>query len=253
MGDGARDSQSLLSVRDLRRSFGGNEVVRGVSFDIAAGEVVALIGPNGAGKSTCFNMLNGQLRPDSGRILLDGSDIAGSPPERIWRQGVGRGFQIAETFRSMSVSDNIRSALLAKQRATWRLFRPASRLFSAEIDTLLRRVGLEAQADTNCATLAYGDLKRLELALAIANEPRLLLLDEPTSGMTGSDRRTMMDLVLALARDSGCAVLFTEHDIDTVFRVAGRIMVMDKGELIAQGDAGAIRADSRVRSAYLGE
>lgn len=244
---------TLLAVRDLTKSFGGNEVVRGVSFDVAPGEIVALIGPNGAGKSTCFNMLNGQLRPDRGQVLLDGTDIAGWPPDRIWRHGVGRGFQIAETFRSMTVRDNIRAALLARNRAVWRFFRPADDLFAAGTGRLLHRVGLDGLADRSCAALAYGDLKRLELALAISNEPRLLLLDEPTSGMAGSDRRTIMDLLVTVVRESGCAVLFTEHDIEAVFRIADRIMVLDRGDLIAKGDAASIRTNSRVRTAYLGE
>lgn len=244
---------TLLSVRDLTKSFGGNEVVRGVCFDVAPGEIVALIGPNGAGKSTCFNMLNGQLRPDRGQVLLDGTDIAGWPPDRIWRMGIGRGFQIAQVFGSMTVCDNLRAALLARSRAVWRFLRPADRLLTAETDRLLLRVGLDGLAERSCGTLAYGDLKRLELALAISNEPRLLLLDEPTSGMTGADRRTIMDLVVELVRETGCAVLFTEHDIDAVFRIADRIMVLDRGDLIAEGDAAAIRGNSRVRTAYLGE
>jgi branched-chain amino acid transport system ATP-binding protein len=242
----------LLSVHRLSKAFGGNEVVRDVSFDVAAGEVVALIGPNGAGKTTCFNLLNGQIRPDVGQILLDGTNIASRAPDQIWRRGVGRGFQIAATFGSMTVRDNVRTALISRHRAVWRFFQPASKLFSQETDALLDRVGLTHLAARGCGTLAYGDLKRLELALAMSNRPRLLLVDEPTSGMTPSDRRAIMNLLLTLVRESGCAVLFTEHDTEAVFRTADRIMVMDKGELIAEGDAASIRANSRVRTAYLG-
>ena len=244
---------TLLSIRDLAKAFGGHQAVRGISFSVAAGEVVALIGPNGAGKTTCFNMLNGQIRPDRGQIVLDGTDVAGSAPERMWRLGVGRGFQIAATFASMTVRDNIRTALLSRHRAVWRFFRPASGLFTAEADAMLDRVGLRDLAGRSCGTLAYGDLKRLELALAISNAPRLLLADEPTAGMTLADRRAAMDLLVAVARQEGCAVVFTEHDTDTVFRVADRILVMDKGELIAEGNAAAIRANPRVRTAYLGD
>ncbi|HBK05722.1 MAG TPA: ABC transporter ATP-binding protein [Acetobacteraceae bacterium] len=244
---------TLLSVQYLTKAFGGNEVVRGISFDVAAGEVVALIGPNGAGKTTCFNMLNGQIRPDSGMITLGGETITGWAPDRIWRFGVGRGFQIAATFGSMTVRDNVRTALLSRHRAVWRFFRPASDMFTAEAEALLDRVGLRGLAEQGCGTLAYGDLKRLELALAISNKPRLLLVDEPTAGMTPPDRRAVMDLLLGLAREGGCAVLFTEHDTDMVFRSADRILVMDKGELIAEGDAASIRANSRVRTAYLGD
>jgi branched-chain amino acid transport system ATP-binding protein len=243
---------TLLSVQRLKKTFGGNEVVRGISFDIAPGEIVALIGPNGAGKTTCFNMLNGQIRPDSGRVALAGQEITGWTPDRIWRLGVGRGFQVAATFGSMTVRDNVRVALLSRHRRVWRFFRPAANLFTPEADALLQRVGLSALAEQGSGTLAYGDLKRLELALAVANAPRLLLVDEPTAGMTPSDRRSVMDLLLALARQDGCAVLFTEHDTDMVFRCADRILVMDRGELIAQGDAPAIRANKRVQAAYLG-
>jgi branched-chain amino acid transport system ATP-binding protein len=243
---------TLLSVRSLTKAFGGNKVVRDVSFDVAAGEVVALIGPNGAGKTTCFNMLNGQLRPDAGEILFDGTNIAAWSPDRIWRLGVGRGFQIAATFGSMTVRDNVRTALISRHRAVWRFFRAASDVFTREADALLTQVGLAHLATQGCGTLAYGDLKRLELALAISNQPRLLLVDEPTAGMTPPDRRAVMDLLLFLARKNACAVLFTEHDTEAVFRTADRILVMDEGALIAEGNATAIRANSRVRTAYLG-
>jgi len=244
---------TLLSVQGLTKSFGGNTVVRGVSFDVAAGEVVALIGPNGAGKTTCFNMLNGQLRPDAGQIRLDGTNVAAWSPDRIWRLGVGRGFQIAATFGSMTVRDNVRTALISRNRAVWRFFRPASEQLTDQADALLDQVGLRHLATQGCGTLAYGDLKRLELALAISNQPRLLLVDEPTAGMAPPERRAVMDLLLMLARKNSCAVLFTEHDTDAVFRTADRILVMADGALIAEGDATAIRTNSRVRTAYLGE
>ncbi len=243
---------TLLAVRDLNKAFGGNHVVVNVSFEVAAGEIVALIGPNGAGKSTCFNMLNGQVRPDSGDILLDGVGITGWRPERIWRLGVGRGFQIASVFGSMTVRDNVRTALISGHGAVWRYFRQASSLYEAEVEAMLAQVGLADLGSRGCGTLAYGDLKRLELALALSNQPRLLLADEPTSGMTAGDRRAVMDLLVDLARKSGCAVLLTEHDTEAVFRAADRILVMDKGVLIAGGDAAAIRADRRVQEAYLG-
>jgi branched-chain amino acid transport system ATP-binding protein len=243
---------TLLSIRALTKSFGGNKVVRDVSFDVAAGELVALIGPNGAGKTTCFNMLNGQLRPDAGTILFDGKNIAAWSPDRIWSLGVGRGFQIAATFGSMTVLDNVRTALISRHHAVWRFFRPASGQFTQEANALLNQAGLAHLAAQGCGTLAYGDLKRLELALAISNKPRLLLMDEPTAGMTPPDRRAVMDLLLVLARENGCAVLFTEHDTEAVFRTADRIVVMDNGALIAEGNAAAIRTNSRVRTAYLG-
>ena len=244
---------TLLSVRKLTKAFGGNTVVSDVSFDVAAGEVLALIGPNGAGKSTCFNMLSGQLRPDAGEILMDGINIASWSADRISRLGVGRGFQMARTFVSLTVRDNVRAALIARHRAMWHFFRPASAFFRQQTAALLARAGLSRVADEGCGALAYGDLKRLELALAISNEPRLLLMDEPTAGMTLAGRGIVMNLMLSLARETGCAVLFTEHDTDAVFRTADRVLVMDKGSLIAEGAPSAIRSNSLVKAAYLGE
>lgn len=244
---------TLLTVRNLCKAFGGNTVVDGVSFSIAPGEVVALIGPNGAGKSTCFNMLNGQLRPDSGCIILDGRRIDGASPSAIWRRGVGRSFQVAGVFASLPVIDNVRAALLSRHGQAFRMIGSARRFHTAESMALLERVGLVHLASRICGTLAYGDLKRLELAIALANAPRLLLLDEPTAGMAQSDRRAMAALLTGLVAETGCAILLTEHDIDTVFSIADRVLVLDKGILIAEGTADAVRADARVRSAYLGE
>ncbi|MCW3477065.1 ABC transporter ATP-binding protein [Limobrevibacterium gyesilva] len=243
---------SVLAVADLHKSFGGVRAVSGVSFAVAPGEMLALIGPNGAGKSTCFNMLNGQLRPDGGRIALDGQDITGLAPRRVWRRGVGRTFQITATFASMTVRENVQVALLSHHRRIWRFWQPTSALFAAEADALLDQVGMEAQADRAAGVLAYGDLKRLELAVALANAPRLLLMDEPTAGMAPAERVALMQLTRDLTRRQHIAVLFTEHDMDVVFGVADRILVLNRGELIAEGDAAAIRADARVRAVYLG-
>lgn len=244
---------TLLRAEDLKKDYGGVQAVAGVSFSLAAGELLALIGPNGAGKSTCFNLLNGQVRPDAGRVTLDGTDITGWPPRRIWRLGVGRSFQVAATFASMTARENVQMALIARADAIWRFLPRATGLFGAEADALLAEVGLSARAGQACGTLAYGDLKRLELALALSNTPRLLLMDEPAAGMAPADRLDLMDLVRRLARERGCAVLFTEHDMDVVFAVADRIMVMDRGVLIAEGPPAAIRADARVREVYLGQ
>jgi branched-chain amino acid transport system ATP-binding protein len=197
-------------------------------------------------------VLSGQLRPDAGEILLDGTNIASWTADRICRLGVGRGFQTAQTFGSLTVRDNVRAALIARHRAVWRFFRPASMLFQQEAKRLLARVGLSPVADETCGSLSYSDLKRLELALSISSEPRLLLMDEPTAGMKLADRRVVLDLMLALARETGCAVLFKEHDTDAVFRTADRVLVMDKASLIADGAPFAIRSNPLVRTAYLG-
>jgi branched-chain amino acid transport system ATP-binding protein len=243
---------TILDVAGLSKSFGGVRAVAEISFRVDAGEMLALIGPNGAGKSTCFNMLNGQIPPDAGRITLKERDITGLSPRRIWRMGVGRTFQITATFASMTVRENVQVALLAHHRQVWRFLRPASAWFVAEADTLLAQVGMADQAGRAAGVLTYGDLKRLELAIALANAPHLLLMDEPTAGMSPTERMALMQLVCGLASARGIAVLFTEHDMDVVFGVADRILVLNRGELIAEGDGTTIRSDPRVRAVYLG-
>ncbi|AWK86571.1 ABC transporter ATP-binding protein [Azospirillum thermophilum] len=243
---------SRLVVENLHRSFGGVKAVRGVSFTLDGGELLALIGPNGAGKSTCFNLLNGQLRPDEGSVTLDGTPLVGLPPRRIWDLGVGRTFQITATFASMTVAENVQMVLLSKARALFGLWRPAAGRFRAEALEVLDRVGMADQADRPCAVLAYGDLKRVELAMALAGAPKLLLMDEPTAGMAPAERLELMALTAALVRESGLAVLFTEHDMDVVFGHASRILVLDRGQPIAGGSPAQVRADPRVRAVYLG-
>jgi branched-chain amino acid transport system ATP-binding protein len=223
-----------------------------VSFTVEAGELLALIGPNGAGKSTCFNMLNGQLRPDAGSIRLAGRDILGLQPRDVWRLGVGRTFQITATFSSMTVRENVQMALLSHHGHTHRLFSRAAEAFVDEANALLERVGMKAQAQRSCSVLAYGDLKRLELAIALANDPKLLLMDEPTAGMGPRERIELMALTAELVRARGVAVLFTEHDMDVVFRHADRMMVLNRGGLIAQGKPAEVRANEEVQRVYLG-
>jgi branched-chain amino acid transport system ATP-binding protein len=246
-------SRTILEVAALAKAFGGVTAVDGVSFAVGAGEVVALIGPNGAGKSTCFNLINGQLAPDAGTVHLDGQPITGLPPRSIARLGVGRTFQVAATFASMTVRENVQMALLAHGRRHRRVDLRATTAERAAADALLERVRMSRFADQGCATLAYGDAKRVELALALANAPRLLLMDEPTAGMSPNSRNRLMQLASGVAREQGIAVLFTEHDMDVVFGHADRIIVLDRGRVIAEGPPDAIRTDQEVRSVYLGE
>jgi branched-chain amino acid transport system ATP-binding protein len=243
---------TVLEASGLEKSFGGVQALRGVGFSLAAGELLAMIGPNGAGKSTCFNILNGQLRPDAGSVTLGGESLVGLEPHAIWRKGVGRTFQITATFGSMSVRENVQMALLSAAGGLMRFWRPASSYFRDEAMALLERVGIADQAGRACGVLAYGDLKRVELAVALANRPRLLLMDEPTAGMAPGERRALMELVATLARKDSIAVLFTEHDMDAVFAHADRLIVLDRGELIATGSPAQVRADARVRAVYLG-
>jgi branched-chain amino acid transport system ATP-binding protein len=244
---------TLLAVRGLRMAFGGVTAVAGIDFDLEAGELLALIGPNGAGKSTCFNMLNGQLRPDAGSIALDGRQIAGLPPRAIWRLGVGRTFQITATFTSMTVLENIQTVLLSYHGRLGSLLPWSSKRYIDEAFALLELVGMADQADRSCSVLAYGDLKRVELAIALANRPKLLLMDEPTAGMAPGERIEVMRMAAEIALERTIGVLFIEHDMDVVFAHATRVMVMDRGRLLAIGTPRQVRDNAEVRAIYLGE
>ncbi|MGE0701816.1 MAG: ABC transporter ATP-binding protein [Hyphomicrobiaceae bacterium] len=243
---------SVLDVRHLAKSFGGVKAVDDVSFSVAKGEFLALIGPNGAGKSTCFNMINGQLVPDAGDVLLDGRTISGRAPRRIWRAGVGRTFQIAATFGSFTVTENVQMALLSHSGEVYRFWQPAARSHRQRALELLDRVGMAEQADRPSRELAYGDVKRVELAIALANDPKLLLMDEPTAGMAPKERNDLIALVRRLVEERSISVLFTEHSMDVVFQFADRIVVLARGQLIADGDVASIRANPDVQAVYLG-
>jgi branched-chain amino acid transport system ATP-binding protein len=244
---------TLLSVEELSKSYGGVHAVRKVSFALKAGEILALIGPNGAGKSTCFDMLNGQNIPDSGRISLLGQDTTGKKPRAIWRLGVGRTFQITATFPTMTVRENVQVALVSYRRQLLNLWASTPRFAKEEAGRLLELVGMGGYAERPCGELAYGDLKRLELAIALANQPKLLLMDEPTAGMAPRERIGLMRLTAQIARQQLIGVLFTEHDMDVVFEHADRILVLNRGTLIAEGTPEAVRRNPQVRAIYLGE
>ena len=243
----------VLRIDELSKRFGGVRAVDGVSFQVAAGEMLALIGPNGAGKSTCFNLINGQERADAGRVALQGRDVTGLPPRRIWRLGVGRTFQVAAVFASMTVAENVQLALLSRRRRLFGLWRRARAQQREAALALLDEIGMADFADRPCDTLAYGDVKRAELAIALANQPGLLLMDEPTAGMAPKERDRLMALAARIARERGIAVLFTEHDMDVVFGHADRIVVLDRGRMIAEGAPESVRADPNVQAVYLGE
>jgi len=211
-----------------------------------------MIGPNGAGKTTCFNLINGQLAPDAGVVRLRGARIDGLPPRRIAHRGVSRTFQVAATFASMTVRDNIELALAAHADRDGLLFDRARAVSRDHVDRLLARTDIAPLANAHCATLPYGDLKRVELALALANAPALLLMDEPTAGMAHEKRGALMRLAVDLAHREGLAVLFTEHDMDVVFAFANRVIVLDRGAIIAEGIPADVRRNPRVQAVYLG-
>jgi branched-chain amino acid transport system ATP-binding protein len=243
---------SLLEVRNLCKEFGGVKALEGVSFDVEAGQLVALLGPNGAGKSTCFNVINGQLRPDSGSVHFAGQSLSGMHPRRIWRLGVGRTFQVAATFGSLSVLENVQLAIVSREHKLYGLAGSAAVLYRDEAGALLDQVGMQQHASRTCGELAYGDVKRVELAMALANRPKLLLMDEPTAGMAPAERHDLMALVKKLVVEHNLGVLFTEHSMDVVFAYADQMVVLARGQLIASGPGDAIRDHPKVREVYFG-
>jgi branched-chain amino acid transport system ATP-binding protein len=243
---------SVLEVRSLSKAFGGVRAVNEIGFAVERGEFLAMIGPNGAGKTTCFNVINGQLPPDSGEILFEGKNIAGLEPREIWRLGVGRTFQVAATFGSMTVCENVQMALISHAGESYRLWSPAASMHREAALALLEQVGMVDAADRPSRELAYGDVKRVELAIALANEPRLLLMDEPTAGMGARERHELIALVKRLVVERKISVLFTEHSMDVVFAFADRIIVLARGRLIADGAAASIRDNAQVREVYFG-
>jgi branched-chain amino acid transport system ATP-binding protein len=244
---------TLLAVQGLHKSFGGVVAARDVTFTVERGDMLAIIGPNGAGKSTVFNMVGGQLKPDLGQVLLDGQDITHASPQKRFRRGVGRTFQVAQTFLSMTAAENVQMALISCSRQSNRLWTPARERHREKAAELLSRVGMAEAADVPCSALAYGDVKRVELAIALAGQPRLLLMDEPTAGMAPRERAALMDLTASIALSQGIGVLFTEHDMDVVFGHAGRVLVLLRGQIIAAGTPDEVRQDEQVKRAYLGD
>jgi|TARA_R110002124_G_scaffold279572_1_gene452181 branched-chain amino acid transport system ATP-binding protein len=243
----------MLEVRNLTKSFGGVHAMQGVSLSFADGSLSAIIGPNGAGKTTFFNLISGKLRADSGQVIHDGTDVVGMKPLDIVRRGVGRAFQIASLFPELTVRQSLASAVTSHQRGALRL---GSRFPSSQsrdrADGIMEMVGLSAQADVTSKYLPHGDQKLLDVALALAMEPSVLLLDEPTAGMGSEERWKMIDKVRALWRQTGITLLFIEHDMDIVFEIAERIDVLKYGKVLASGNAEEIRTNPDVIEAYLG-
>jgi ABC-type branched-subunit amino acid transport system ATPase component len=243
---------SELRIDSVSRAFGGVRAVDDVSFVLAPGTITALIGPNGAGKSTLFNLIDGQLTPDAGRIEFEGRDISRLATVVRTRAGIGRTFQVAQTFASMTVRQNAQMALVAATGAALAVGAPLDVRARPEAEALLESVELQTLGNRAAAELAYGDLKRLELALVLAGRPRLLLMDEPTAGMAPGERTALMALVVERARRDRMTVMFTEHSMDVVFGFAQRVLVLSRGRLIADGDPDTVRADAAVQAVYLG-
>lgn len=243
----------MLRVEDLHKSFDDFKAVNGAHLAVASGQLVAVIGPNGAGKTTLFNLITGQLQPGRGRILLNDEDISKLPPHVICRKGIARSFQIANVFPRLSVFRNVQVSVLSQQKLSNKLFRPASQIAVEETIRILESVGLVDKKMDLAGSLSHGDKRILEIAIALGNEPELLILDEPTAGMSPDETATTMALIQRLAADQGLTILFCEHDMEVVFGTAQSIMVMQQGGTIVQGDPQTVRHNTEVQEAYLGD
>jgi branched-chain amino acid transport system ATP-binding protein len=245
----------MLRLEGLKKSFGGLRVTDEVSFDVHPQEIAAIIGPNGAGKTTLFNQITGYLAPDAGHVYLQGQDIVGLTPQAIVKRGVGRAFQIASIFPDETALDNIRVACMSRLEQTRHLWRPAEQFRHAteQAYAILESLGLERQAGRMAFELAHGDQKLLDIGIALVLEPKLLLLDEPTAGMSPEERQLTRQLIKSLWSRYRLTLIFIEHDMDMVFGIAERIMVLNHGMLIADGTPAEIRTNKEVITAYLGE
>jgi branched-chain amino acid transport system ATP-binding protein len=243
---------TMLEVRKLSRSFNGFQAVREVSFGVLSGSITAMIGPNGAGKTTMFNLLTGLLRPDQGRVIFKGVDVTLLPPHRRSRSGMGRSFQRTNIFSHLTVRQNVQAAIITRHGKGWELWRPSATMYAAETEALLRSVGLLDRAGEQARYLSHGDQKQLELGIALALEPDILLLDEPTAGMSIAETQKSIALIERLARARNLTLLFTEHDMDVVFSIADRIIVLHHGSVLADGKPAEVRQDAQVRRVYLG-
>ena len=253
MADRARTPQVVLQTRKLKKHFGGVQAVCGVDLSVPDGDLRAVIGPNGAGKTTLFNLITRDIPHDSGQIHFQGEEISALSPHEVCRRGIGRTFQITSIFRRLTTLENVQTALLTHHRRHYNLFAPASRLYRDAALALLERVGLREQALKPSGVLAHGDQRRLELAIALAGDPRLLMLDEPTAGMAPRERHEIMELVARIGADTGLTIVFTEHDMDVVFAVAAHITVLHQGWVIAEGRPQEVRANQEVQRIYLGQ
>jgi branched-chain amino acid transport system ATP-binding protein len=249
---GAQSGPSMLEVAGICKSFGGFRAVSDVSLSVGTKQIVAVIGPNGAGKSTLFNLITGHLRPDNGTVLLDGRDITGAPPYRICRMGVGRSFQRTNVFPQLTVFENLQAAFLVHHRRGRNFWTRAEDLYRDDTAALIASIGLTGQEQRLAGTLSYGNQKQLELGLALASNPAVLLLDEPTAGMSASETHETIRLLESIAAERGLTLLFTEHDMEVVFSIAQKVAVLHQGRIVAEGPPEEVRADPEVRRVYLG-
>jgi len=242
----------VLEVKSLSKSFDGFKAVNNANLDVQKGEIVAVIGPNGAGKTTLFNLITGILRPDSGTVHFKGENITGLPPYKVCRKRISRSFQVVNIFPRLTVFENVQVSILSREKKTWNLFAPSSKLVTDETSQILENVGLIQKKDRTTALLSHGDRKVLEIAMALGGDPEFLILDEPTAGMAPEETARCIELVKSLSEKLGLTILFCEHDMEIVFGIADRIMVMVRGATIVQGSCDEVRCNEAVQDAYLG-
>ena len=242
----------MLKVESLSKSFAGFKAVNKADLEVEKGEIVAVIGPNGAGKTTLFNLITGILKPDSGKVTFKGEDITGLAPYKICRKRISRSFQVVNVFQRLTVFENVQVSVLSRERKTWSLFTNSKKLAIDETNEILKNVGLNHKKNRTPALLSHGDRKVLEIAMALGGNPEFLILDEPTAGMAAEETARCIDLVKHLSEKLGLTILFCEHDMEIVFGIANRIMVMVRGGTIIQGTCERVRCDQAVQDAYLG-
>lgn len=242
----------MLRVESLSKAFDGFMVVFKANLQVNPGEIVAVIGPNGAGKTTLFNLISGIIKPDSGRVLFKEEDITGLPPHKICRKRLSRSFQVVNVFQRLTVFENVQIAVLSRERKTWNCFTPSSKLAMEETHRILEDVGLAQKKNRTTALLSHGDRKVLEIAMALGGNPEFLILDEPTAGMAPEETARCIALIRDISEKLGLTILFCEHDMEIVFGIANRIMVMVRGTTIIQGTCEEVRCNQAVQDAYLG-
>jgi len=242
----------MLRVEAVKKLFDGFLAVNEADLVVEKGEIIAVIGPNGAGKTTLFNLITGQLKPDTGRIIFKNKDIAGVPPYEICKKGISRSFQIVNIFSRLTVFENVQVAMLSHQKKTLKLFSPTKGQVIQETREILDNVGLFDKANSISGSLSHGDQKVLEIAIALGNRPELLILDEPTAGMSPEETSGTIKLINRLTNDLGLTILFCEHDMELVFSIAHKIMVMQQGKSIIQAKPDQVRDNKEVQEAYLG-
>lgn len=245
----------VLSTRDLSVRFGGHQAVSRVSCDFAADTLTAIVGPNGAGKTTYFNLISGQLAASEGSVWLDGRNLAGQSAARRAQAGLGRAFQLTQLFPGLSVADNLRLVVQARLKRGFRFWRPASELTDIDIEVtqLLERIDLAGRADELAAELSHGGQRRLEVGLMLALDPAVMMFDEPTAGMSADEAPLVLNLIRDIKQAGGKTILLVEHKMDVIRSLADRIIVLNNGELLADGKPAEVMAQAEVRQAYLGE